>query len=49
MTDILTLGRHLFHLAKDRMNVVEARTRDTGTHAGLAKALIVYVTLEIKR
>jgi hypothetical protein len=49
MVDILTLAKHLCHQAKDRMNVVEARTRDTGTHAGLAKALIVHVKLEIKR
>lgn len=49
MADILTLARHLCHLTKDRMNVVEARTKDTGTHAGLVKALIVYVRLEIKR
>ena len=49
MADILTLARHLCCLAKDRMNVVEARTRDTGTHVGLAKALVVYVRLQIKR
>ena len=41
MADILTLARRPCHLTKDHMNVVEARTRDTGTHAGLAKALIV--------
>ena len=49
MADILTLARRLCLLAKDRMNVVEARTRDTGTRAGLAKALIVYVRFETKR